>query len=280
MRACIKKALLLLLTIPLFLSGQESLKIITYNIEGMKPGTNSGLRTSLIISELKKIDADIIALQEINEDINGNSSDNQGLLIKNALSEHFYTEYYYYQQQANLSWDNQFKEFIGIISKYPINDQGYFQLVTGVFPRKVIWNQISTPIGEINIFNTHLSFNSAAVRLEQVKQIESHIKTISTGNDIVNNVLCGDFNAIPMSPIIKYLTQPSSKIYYYSSFKKVNPNLTGNTIPSNKSTVKIDYIFYSNNSDLKVDTSYIIMDEPLGEDLYYSDHLGILSKFK
>jgi len=266
--------------IPIILFGQDSLKILTYNIEGMKPGTNSGLRTSLIISELKNIDPDIIAIQEINENINGNGSDNQGLRIKNALSEHFSTEYYYYQQQTHLSWDNQFKEFIGIISKYPVSNQGYFQLVTGVFPRKVIWNQITTPIGDINIFNTHLSFNSAAVRLEQVEQVENYIQTISTGNGIINNVLCGDFNALPISPVIEYLTDPSSEIYYYSSFKKANPGLTGNTVPSNGPTAKIDYVFYSNNSAIDIDTSYIVMDEPLGEDLYYSDHLGILSVFK
>ncbi len=266
--------------IPIILFGQDSLKIITYNIEGMKPGTNSGLRTSLIISELKNIDPDIIAIQEINEDINGDGSDNQGLRIKNELSEYFSTEYYYYEQQTHLSWDNQFKEFIGIISKYPVNDQGYFQLVTGVFPRKVIWNQVTTPIGDINIFNTHLSFNSAAVRLEQVEQVENYIQTISTGNGIINNILCGDFNALPISPVIEYLTNPSSEIYYYSSFKEVNPGLTGNTVPSNGPTAKIDYVFYTNDSNLDVDTSFLIMEEPLGENLYYSDHLGILSILK
>ena len=266
--------------IPAIMFGQDSIKIITYNIEGMKPETNSGLRTSLIISELKNIDPDIIALQEINEDINGDGSDNQGLRIKNALSDYFSTEYYYYEQQTHLSWDNQFKEFIGIISKYPVNDQGYFQLVSGVFPRKIIWNQISTPIGEINIFNTHLSFNSASVRLEQIEQADNYVLEISTLNGITNNILCGDLNSIPTSPVIKYLTEPFSEIYYYSSFKKANPGLSGYTVPSIGPTAKIDYIFYTNNSNLSVDTSYLIMNEPLGENLYYSDHLGILSVLK
>ena len=274
-----KALLILLFIIPVVLTGQDSLKVLTYNIEGMKPGTNPGLRLSLIISELKLIDPDIIGLQEINEAVNGNGSDNQGLLIKNALSEHFGTEYFYYKQQTHLSWDNEFKEFIGIITKYPVNDQGYFQLVSGVFPRKVVWNQISTPIGEINFFNTHLSYNSASVRLQQVQQIGDYINSTSSVNGIVTNVLCGDFNAIPTSPEIEYLTGPSAEIYYLSSFQKANPELPGFTVPSNSPTAKIDYVFYTNKSNLNVDTSYIVMDVPLGGNFYFSDHLGIISIF-
>jgi len=273
-----KILLVLLLIYPIILSAQDSLKVLSYNIQGMKPGTNPSLRLGLIIGELKNIDPDIIGLQEINEDINGDGSDNQGMRIKNALEEHFGTEYYYYQQQTHLSWDNQFKEFIGIISKYPVNDQGYFQLVTGVFPRKVVWNQISTPVGEINFFNTHLSFNSASVRLVQVEQVDDYISATTTLTGIISNILTGDFNAIPESPVIEYLTSPS-EIYYFSSFEKSNPELPGFTVPANNPNAKIDFVFYTNKSTLSVDTSYIVMDVPLGEDMFYSDHLGIMSIF-
>ena len=279
MKLTLKNLLILVLITPVVLFGQDSLKILTYNIEGMKPGTNPSLRLALIISELRQVDPDIIGLQEINEDVNGDGSDNQGLRIKNALEEYFETEYYYYQQQTHLSWDNEFKEFIGIITKYPVMDQGYHQLVTGVFPRKVVWNQISTPIGEINFFNTHLSFNSGAVRLQQVEQIDNYINTISTENGVVSNILTGDFNAVPQSPVIQYLTEPSTDIYYFSSFQKVNPEISGFTVPSNGPTAKIDFVFYTNKSTVSVDTSYIVMDEPLGEDLYFSDHLGVMSIF-
>ncbi len=278
MKVTFNKLLFFLLIFPIILSAQDSLKVLSYNIEGMKPGTNPALRLGLIISELKQIDADIIGLQEINEDVNGDGTDNQGLRIKNALEDYFGTEYYYYQQQTHLSWDNQFKEFIGIISKYPVNDQGYYQLVSGVFPRKIVWNQISTPVGEINFFNTHLSFNSASVRLVQVEQADDYIITTSASNGIISNILSGDFNAIPESPVIEHLTSPS-EIYYFSSFQKANPELAGFTVPSNNPNAKIDFVFYTNKSTLSVDTSYIVMDVPFSEDMYYSDHLGIISIF-
>ena len=267
----------------LFLSdfsiGQDSLKILSYNIQGMKPGTNSGFRLANIISSLKELDPDIIALQEINEDVNGDGSDNQCIMIAKALSDHFGIEYYYYQQQTHLSWDNEFKEFIGIISKHPVIDKGYKQLVTGVFPRKAVWNQIETPIGDINFFCTHLSFNDGGVRLEQVQQIDSYISEISIQNGIKTSVLCGDFNDQPNSSTIKYLTNTETDNFFFDSFYKVNPELPGYTVPSNKPSSRIDFVFYDNQSTISIDTSYVVMTEPIVEGLYYSDHLGVMSIF-
>lgn len=262
-----------------YIYAQDSLKILTYNIHGMKPGTNAGLRLANIISRLKTLDPDIIALQEINEDIYGDGSDNQCIVIANSLSDHFGVDYYYYQQQTHLSWDNQFKEFIGIISKYPVDDEGYVQLVTGVFPRKVVWNQINTALGEINFFCTHLSFNSQDVRLEQVQQIDAYITEISQENKVNTSILCGDFNDQPNSSTIEYLTNTETDDFFYDSFHKANPDLPGYTVPSNSPNSKIDYIFYNNQNSIRIDTSYIVMAEPISGDLYCSDHMGVMSVF-
>ncbi len=92
--------LALLLSFGQAVISQDYLKIITYNIQGMKPGTSPGLRLGFIIEKLKALDPDIIALQEVNEDLNGNNDDNQGIVITAALSDYFGTEYYYYQPNA------------------------------------------------------------------------------------------------------------------------------------------------------------------------------------
>jgi len=280
MKFTYKYVLVLLIMLPVVLPGQDSLKILTYNIEGKKPGTMSGLRLTLIIGELKLLDPDIIALQEINEDINGNGEDNQGLLIKEALSDHFGMEYSYYQQFTHLSWDNQFRESIGIITKFPVEDSGFFQLVTGVFPRKIVWNRIITPIGEINFFNTHLSFNSQAVRLQQVEQVDDYIKSTSTANGIATNIVCGDFNDPPTSPVIEHLTEQEGDNFYFDSFRETNPGIPGHTVPSSSPTSRIDYVFYANKSALSADTSYVVMTEPFTTNIYYSDHLGVMSIFQ
>ncbi len=272
--------LALLLSFGQAVISQDYLKIITYNIQGMKPGTSPGLRLGFIIEKLKTLDPDIIALQEVNEDLNGNNDDNQGIVITAALSDYFGTEYYYYQQQTHLSWDNQFREFIGIISKYPVEESGYFQLIQGVFPRKVVWNYIDTPLGKINFFCTHLSFNSQSVRIQQVQQISDYVNTIEDDYIGEATILCGDFNDPPTSPTITYLTDNTGDDYYYDSFAEVNPDLPGYTVPSNSPNSKIDYVFLHNQSQVHVDSSSLIMHEPITGDLYCSDHLGVLSVFR
>ena len=259
---------------------QEPLKVITYNIQGMKPGTSPDLRLGHIIEKLIALDPDIIALQEVNEDLNGNNDDNQGIVITAALSDYFGTEYYYYQQQTHLSWDNQFREFIGIVSKYPVEGSGYHQLVSGVFPRKVVWNYIDTPLGKINFFCTHLSYNSQSVRIQQVQQISDYVNTIEDDYSAEATILCGDFNDTPNTSTITFLTNGTGNDFYYDTFAEVNPGLPGYTVPSNSPNSKIDYVFLHNPSQVHVDSSFLVMQGAIGENLYCSDHLGVLSVFK
>ncbi len=274
--------LLFFLAAYLFLNplyAQDSLTVLTYNIEGMKPGTSPGFRLSHIISELKNIDPDIIALQEINQAVNGDDSSNQGMVITNALSAYFGISYYYYQKMTHLSWDNQFREYIGIISKYPVMEEGYAQLATGVFPRKVIWNYIETPLGKVNFFDTHLSFNSQSVRLQQVQQVNAYVAQIKGSNEAVINILCGDFNDIPSAPSITFLKEESGQPYV-DSYMEVNPDMNGFTVPSNAPNARIDYIFSIDDALINVASSQTVMEGAFVENIYRSDHLGVLSVFR
>jgi len=259
---------------------QDSLKIITYNIQGMKPGTLPGIRLTNIIEKLKELDPDIIGLQEINETLNGGGLDNQCKQIAEALSNHFGINYKYYMEFTHLSWDNQYREYIGIISKYPVEEEGFFQLITGVFPRKVVWNCINTPLGKISFFNTHLSFNSQSVRIQQSQQILEYMQDINNQYPAAGTILCGDFNDPPGSITITQITETGSDTTYFDSFREANPGIPGNTVPSNAPNSRIDYIFYSNVSSFHIDSSKVVMDTPFNGSLYCSDHLGILSVFK
>lgn len=258
---------------------QDSIKIISYNIQGMKPGTLAGFRLAHIMDELKNLDPDIIALQEINQAVSGNGDDNQGMAIKDALSEYFGIDYYYYQQFTHLSWDNQFREYVGIVSKYPVMDEGFFQLVTGVFPRKIIWNYIDTPIGKINFFSTHLSFNSSAVRIEQTQQIAAYLTDIEANNVAVNSIICGDFNDTPLTSSVTFLTE-NGTTPFYDSYPIANPGMPGFTVPSNNPNARIDYVFYTNNENGGgLVSSQTVMEGTFTGNFYRSDHLGVLSVF-
>ena len=279
MEIFLKRTLLaLLLTISNLSICQDSLKIMTYNIQGMKPGTFPGLRLGFIIDKIKTLDPDIIGLQEINESLN--VSDNQCQQIAHALSEHFNITYTCYQQFTHLSWDNQFREFIGIITKYPVIDSGYHQLATGVFPRKVVWNYIDTPMGMVHFFNTHLSFNSPSVRLEQAGQIIAYINQVITADPASAVLLTGDFNDTPEALSVQLITNPESDTTFIDSYALTNPGMAGYTVPSNAPDSRIDYIFSGNISSLTADTSFVVSDSAIIPNLYSSDHLAVLSVFK
>ncbi len=255
---------------------QETLKVITYNLGGMRPETDPETRLINIIEKLKAIDPDIIGLQEINESLRYN----QAKRIVDALSAFFGIKYYYHISFTHLAWDNQFKEFVGIISKYPIEDKGFLSLTPGMFPRKLVWSYINTPLGKINFFNTHLSFHCANVRFQQVQQIITYIEKIELSHPGVATILTGDFNDHPTSPSIRLLTETGTDTFYISTFAEVNPGDPGYTLPSHAPKVKIDYVFYKNTGSLKIDTSIIIMDQPCSDNYFSSDHLGILTTFK
>jgi endonuclease/exonuclease/phosphatase family metal-dependent hydrolase len=256
-------------------SAQVQLKVITYNIMGMKPGTDPPTRLYHIIQNLKVLNPDIIGLQEINESLNSGGTDNQAVLIADSLSSYFGITYYYYYSQTHLSWNNQFKEFIGIISKYPVEQQGFYQLVPGAFPRKVVWNLINTPLGKINFFNTHFDYQSSSVRLQQATQTINYITQQESQYQSIATILTGDFNDTPGSSPINYILNAN----FWDSFAEANPGIPGYTVPSNAPTSKIDYVFYKYTGQLLIDSSRIIMDQPYSGNSYCSDHLGVMTTF-
>jgi endonuclease/exonuclease/phosphatase family metal-dependent hydrolase len=254
---------------------QDQLKVITYNIMGMKPGTDPPTRLYYIIQNLKVLNPDIIGLQEINESLSGGGADNQAKVIADSLSSYFGITYYYYYSQTHLSWNNQFKEFIGIISKHPVEQQGFYQLVAGAFPRKVVWNLINTPLGKINFFNTHFDYLNTSVRLQQATQTISYITQQENQYQSIATILTGDFNDTPGSSPINYILNAN----FWDTFAEANPGLTGYTVPSNAPTSKIDYVFYKYTGQLIIDSSKVIMDQPYSGNSYCSDHLGVMTTF-
>ncbi len=262
------------------LAAGDTLKVMTYNIQGMKPGTEPHVRIVHIIDKLIEIDPDIIGLQEINESLNGGGADNQAKVIADSLSAYFGIPYYYYNQQTHLSWNNQFREFIGIITKYPVEETGFFQLVTGVFPRKVVWNKINTPLGTVNVFNTHLSFNSASVRTVQVQQIISYIESIEPNHPAIASILTGDFNDPPNAASIQQLTNIGPDTFYVSTYAYVNPGSPGFTRHSNAPANKIDYVFLKSTASIAPFESAVVMNQPYSGTSYCSDHLGVLTTFR
>jgi len=253
------------------------LKVMTYNLEGMKPGTAPETRLIQMIGKIEALDPDIIGLQEINEFQNG--SGNQGQRIADSLGAYFGVTYHFYQGFTHLAWNNQFREYVGIISKYPVLSQGFLSLVPGTFPRKVVWNLIDTPLGRINFFNTHLSFNSVNVRVQQVRQIIGFVVQQENANPGVASILTGDFNDPPNASSVLQLTNTGTDTFYWDTFARANPGQAGYTIPAGGPNKRIDYIFYKNSGQIAIHASSVVMNRPYDGFHFCSDHLGVLTQF-
>ncbi|MBT8379443.1 MAG: hypothetical protein KJN64_09445, partial [Ignavibacteria bacterium] len=143
-----------------------------------------------------------------------------------------------------------------------MEETGFYQLVAGVFPRKVVWNKIITPLGIVNFFNTHLSFNSASVRTTQVQQIISYIESIELSHPAIGTILTGDFNDVASAQSIQQLINTATNTFYVRTYVYVNPSSPGYTVPSNSPTSKIDYVFLKNTATIVPFESSVVMNQP------------------
>jgi endonuclease/exonuclease/phosphatase family metal-dependent hydrolase len=277
----IRAAILFLISFRSVFAGGDILKVMTYNLQGMKPGSEPEVRILHIIQNIIELDPDIIGLQEINESLSGGGADNQAKIIADSLSSHFGIPYYCYYEFTHLAWYEEYREFVGIISKYPVEETGFYQLVQGVFPRKVVWNKINTPLGTVNIFNTHLSaFNLSQIRIQQVQQIISYVEDIESYHPAAASILTGDFNDTPDATSIQQLTTFGCDTFYVISYTYANPTNPGFTVPSDQPTSKIDYVFIKNTGSIEPYESAVVMKHPYAPNKYCSDHLGVLTSFR
>jgi len=250
----------------------DTLKVLTYNINGMKPGSSPEIRINHIIENLIKINPDIISLQEINELLDGTK--NQGQKIADSLSKYFNIPYYYYSAYEHLAWGNQVRELIGIISKYPIIKHNHKTLSRGIFDRQVIWCYIQTPAGMINMFTTHLSFNSDSIRIKQVQEIKNFVLEREAENTSVGTIISGDFNSNSNTKPIQMLSND-----YVDSFAEVNQNSIGYTISAVSPEYRIDYIFYKYTPIITNVSSGVVMKHSYDGIHYCSDHFAVITRF-
>ncbi|MEA3286800.1 MAG: endonuclease/exonuclease/phosphatase family protein [Candidatus Marinimicrobia bacterium] len=247
---------------------QDTLKILSYNIEGMKPGTDYPARLQAIIQELKILDPDIMGLQEVAQH---SSSDNMAQTIADSLSIYFGSDYYVYWQMTHTAYSS-YSEGIGTVSKWPITASGYQSLPVAVFPRKVLWNQLNIQGVPLHFFTTHLAYRDEdnATRVQQINSIRSFInsKTASVPGPAI---LTGDFNCTPASDPIALLSE------YSSSWNLLHPTLSGYTYPSNNPIKKIDYVFVKNDYQPVILQSSLKFFVTYDGTNYPSDHWGLMT---
>ncbi len=269
----------LLCALPAPGSSQPVLKVMTYNIQGMRPGSDPETRLYHIIENLKRIDPDIIGLQEINETLGGNGLDNQARRISEALSSHFGIPYFWHAVATHEAWWGQFTESIGIMTKHNILAMDEKSLVSTDFPRKVYYNLIDTPLGAVHFFTTHLSANEPTIGARQGAQVKAFVTEKEIGSGAIASIVTGDFNGIPTSDVVRLFVAETDDSCYIDTFAETNPTLPGYTAPAGAADARIDYVLLKRTGRLMPVTSIVECDLPYPTDAYCSDHYAVVSTF-
>jgi len=242
-------------------------------------------RAEAIASNLAKIDADVIALQEVWA--HGGTNFAAELAAKLGF-------YHIYENCMNVG-DTGFGN--AILSRWPIETTDKITLYgveqTGE-TRVAIYAQIDGPRGKIPMFSTHLNwkFDESHIRQKQVADLVRFID--SKAYPKFPPVLCGDFNADPDAQELRMLngltTGPVEGLVFHDAWRFAGDDSGGMTWDNTNPYVamefepdrRIDYIFAglpaAKGAGHIVDCR-VVGREPVN-DIYPSDHFAVLAELR
>ncbi|HSJ68257.1 MAG TPA: endonuclease/exonuclease/phosphatase family protein [Anditalea sp.] len=234
-----------------------SLKIMTYNVHYCNPPSMpaSFIDVDAIVNVINAEKPDLIALQEIDVNVNRSGNIHQAQLIGSKL----HMRYFFAK-----AIDFQGGDYgVLILSKYPISETTIHRLPTlagsGGEPRVFATAKVTLPDGlTLRFGNTHLDAQQDHTnRNLQMDKILDIVK-----NDDLPFIIAGDFNAVPGTEVIKKLD---------SAFTRTC-EICPPTIPVLNPTRAIDFIAYTDDINLFKTSSHKVINET-----YASDHRPVVS---
>ncbi|MDN3642465.1 endonuclease/exonuclease/phosphatase family protein [Lutimonas halocynthiae] len=268
--------------------------IVSYNIGYLSGMTNNlplerpkslfDKNLNKVIYELKKVDPDFIAFQEIDY----NSSRSHRVNQQNELSR---LGYPYYGQ--NINWDKKYVPFPyypisrqfgqvlsgqSLLSKYPIIDQERIELKRNAdnpfyydsfyIDRLAQVTKIKILEQTLILINVHLEAYDVKTRKLQMQQVKNIYLKYYKKHPVI---LLGDFNSdinYDEAGIQIFLKLPNTGCAAF------DPNTAQNTFSSASPTERLDYIFYNKKFINEIDAEILTQFD------LASDHLPLLMKFK
>ena len=257
---------------------------MTNNLPIEKPRSLYDQNLNKVIYELKKVNADILALQEIDY----NSKRSYSVDQQKELAKLGYTNY-----GQNINWDKKYVPFPyypfsmhfgkilsgqSVLSKYPIQHQERIELKrdkNNPFYYDSFYIDRLAQVTKIKIndqflilINVHLEAYDQATRKLQMQQIKNiYIKYYKD----FPTILLGDFNSdisYKDAGIKLFLNLPETGCAAF------NKDGTNNTFSSESPTERLDYIFYNKQFIKEIEAKILSQFETA------SDHLPLLMKFK
>jgi endonuclease/exonuclease/phosphatase family metal-dependent hydrolase len=243
----------------------KRLKILSYNIHSCR-NMDRRYNPDRTAKKILGFQADIVALQEVDVGHVRSGYVNQAAYIADRLgmSHNFFT-----LKESPVGS----RYGLAILSRFPAIDLncGYLPVVSAVKTiekRGVMRAQMKTPLGFVQVLNTHLSLRSSDRRLQAAALVSNQWICNRMYSD-TPLVLCGDFNAGPGSFVYKTLTKyldDIQKVYTARGYPRA-------TFASWLPVRRIDHIFISHHlfpKDVRVPMDF--------ETRIVSDHLPLYAE--
>lgn len=214
------------------------MRVLSLNmLHGFPSFTRLRLRVDLIITEIRRLDADVVLLQEVPWTIQTGN-------VSRSMARELGYNYVYYRANGNKNLIF-FEEGEAILSRFPLTGVITSQLLprAGFFESRVSLAATAlTPWGEISFFVAHLTNKDSQVGQAQSQALWRFVESHSKGMAVV----AGDFNALEDSPLIQTLSSA-----WVDTYRQVHPNDPGFTCcvddlqagPGEPLEKRIDYVF-------------------------------------
>jgi endonuclease/exonuclease/phosphatase family metal-dependent hydrolase len=249
------------------------LRVASLNmLHGFPDFKNLPLRIEVIAAEIRRLDADVVLLQEVPWTLRtGNGA---AVLARRLGYNHLY-----YRAEGN-KYLIFFETGQAILSRFPLKDPHFTDLAPQVnlFESRVALSATAlTPWGEATFVDTHLTNLAAQKNLGQAGSLLAFVKALPAGLKLV----AGDFNAREDSPQIRLL--PAAWIDAFRELHPDEPGLTCciddlNAGPEEPLEERIDYQFLAGTGG-RIVRAELVFNQPAdlgGAWQWSSDHIGLL----
>lgn len=252
-------------------------------------------RTALIRSEMERLEADVIGLQEVLELRRGELTMNQADELRGDMERAYAAAH-----DVATSWgkDNQLHFGNAVLSRWPIVDEESFVLPGADESdqrRSLLHVRIDAPFGELDVFVTHLNWklHEGWIRQQQVTYIADRIMERAPIDGRYPPILMGDLNAEPQSDEIRFLggyttlgrerTIRFQDVWDYADSGTPSATFDGSRNPFaalvHEPPRRIDYVFVRGPDETgrgrPVDVR-LCFDDP-SEGVHCSDHFGVMA---
>jgi endonuclease/exonuclease/phosphatase family metal-dependent hydrolase len=238
---------------------REHLRIMTYNVHhGI--GMDGRCRPERIASVIAESNADVVALQEVDDNRERTLFQDQTKIIASRLG--MYHRFFPVLTQGTERYG------LAILSRFPFVSV-HEEILTIADPRRRIesrgamWVTLKTDAGSVHVINTHLGLRSE----ERLRQIAELLSSRWLG-DLEKRepvILCGDFNAGPNSEVMRRLRHRFHCVQTIASDHRPQ-----STFPSVLPLRRIDHVLVSGH--FKVDRVSVIKNHLT---TLVSDHLPV-----